>query len=262
MKIDCPEHPKTLDLMSRLNLDLPATLGTLELLWRFTSRYSPRGDIGRHSDGTIAKACCWALDPKFFVSHLVLAGFLDEHKAARLIIHDWSEHMPSWCKAKLLRDKVEVFTSKTKTKTKTMDKSFKNTTPDATTSVGFPSVEKRSVGKGLEGSSEPLAADSKPPILTFATAGPAPTWELRQEHIDKLAGGFPALDVLAQCRKALAWTEANPGKRKTARGMMSFLFRWMDRAQNDKGGSNGKPAGHRQGPGQSYDPTAKLDFSE
>lgn len=53
---------------------------------------------------------------------------------------------------------------------------------------------------------------------------------------------FPALDIGKECREALAWIEANPERRKTARGMKSYLTRWFSRAQNQGRGQNGTAA--------------------
>lgn len=78
---------------------------------------------------------------------------------------------------------------------------------------------------------EPPAA-SGPPILTFPCNGNLKTWDLDQGRLDGWAAVFPGLAVLAECRKALAWLEANPGRRKTARGMPRFLYAWLERAQN------------------------------
>ena len=59
-------------------------------------------------------------------------------------------------------------------------------------------------------------------------------WPLTQERVDELQNAFPALDVLAEARKALAWLRANGDRRKTFRGMPQFLFRWLSRV-NDRG---------------------------
>jgi hypothetical protein len=50
------------------------------------------------------------------------------------------------------------------------------------------------------------------------------------------AAAYPGVDVMAEARKALAWVNANPTKRKTARGMAKFLLGWMSR-QQDRGGN-------------------------
>lgn len=101
MKLDALEHPKTLDLASRLEASLPATIGHLELLWAFTGKYAPAGDIGRHTDGAIARACHWTGRPELFTLALREAGFIDADSKHRLTIHDWQDHAPRWVKSKL-----------------------------------------------------------------------------------------------------------------------------------------------------------------
>jgi len=46
MMMDGLDHPKTLDLASRLNASIPQVIGHLELLWAFTAQKTPRGNIG------------------------------------------------------------------------------------------------------------------------------------------------------------------------------------------------------------------------
>lgn len=68
--------------------------------------------------------------------------------------------------------------------------------------------------------------------MTFPTIGPAQEWAT-DAHVARWREMFPTLDVDAECRRALAWVEANPTKRKTARGMPKFLVGWMLRAERD-----------------------------
>jgi hypothetical protein len=93
--------------------------------------------------------------------------------------------------------------------------------------------------------SEPLiAASLPPPVLQFPVnrrKGQPELWDLEQDYFDELLSTFSGLDVLAECKKALLWLAANPNRKKTARGMKTFLFGWMSRCGN-RGGSNGKPA--------------------
>jgi uncharacterized protein YdaU (DUF1376 family) len=76
----------------------------------------------------------------------------------------------------------------------------------------------------------PADVRSAPPLMTFSCTGPEKTWSLTQPFLDSLSADFDTLNVLAECRKAHAWNEANPGRRKTARGMPRFLAGWMTRA--------------------------------
>lgn len=92
-----------------------------------------------------------------------------------------------------------------------------------------------------EPSSEPPQATSEPKpakpqdlpsMLEFPTVGNAPVWHLTMPAVQTLKDAFPTLDILGECRKARAWCESNPAKRKTPGGMRKFLFGWMERAQN------------------------------
>lgn len=69
-------------------------------------------------------------------------------------------------------------------------------------------------------------------ILTFPTQGSVKEWRLTKEHVEKWEELFPALDILGQCRLALAWCDANPRRQKTVSGMPKFLVGWLTKAQN------------------------------
>jgi hypothetical protein len=101
VKLDALDHPKTFDLAARLGVELPTALGHLELLWAFTGKQAPQGNVGKWADGAIARACYWMGNPEKFIRGLVEAGFLDEHGKHRLTVHHWSEHAPRWVKSKL-----------------------------------------------------------------------------------------------------------------------------------------------------------------
>jgi hypothetical protein len=107
---------------------------------------------------------------------------------------------------------------------------------------------KRREEKGMEDGCTAAAARGEavqsPAVLEFPIAhrkGHAETWTLRQDYVAELAAAFPAADVLAECRKAAAWVRANPQRKKTARGMRSFLFGWVDRSRGR--GPPGAPNG-------------------
>ena len=68
-------------------------------------------------------------------------------------------------------------------------------------------------------------------VLIFPTVGTkAQQWPLTQAHLDEWTALYPGLDVLAECRKALAWVQANNLKRKTPGGMKTFLVKWLNRS--------------------------------
>lgn len=73
-------------------------------------------------------------------------------------------------------------------------------------------------------------------LLSFPTVGQGQaTWALTRQRVDHWRTLYPDLDVLAAARKALAWIEAKPSRRKTARGMDAFLVNWLNRETDDRG---------------------------
>lgn len=101
MKLEALDHPKTLDLAARLEVELPTAIGHLELLWAFTGKKAPQGNIGKWPDGAIARACYWMGRPEVFLLALRESGFIDADETHRLTVHDWREHAPGWVRAKL-----------------------------------------------------------------------------------------------------------------------------------------------------------------
>ncbi len=101
VKLDALDHPKTLDLAARLQVELPTAIGHLELLWAFVGKKAPRGDVGKWPDGAIARACYWMGRPEVFLLALRESGFIDADETHRFTIHDWPEHAPRWVRAKL-----------------------------------------------------------------------------------------------------------------------------------------------------------------
>lgn len=81
--------------------------------------------------------------------------------------------------------------------------------------------------------------------MTFPTTGKGgKTWDLLTSHVAEWQETFPSLDVLAECRMALSWVRANPGRAKTVGGMTRFLYKWLARSQDGgrgKGGAAGQP---------------------
>lgn len=92
-------------------------------------------------------------------------------------------------------------------------------------------------------SSPPVPVE--PPLLTFPCDGESKQWHLVQSQVDHWQELFPSRDIMADCRAALAWIEANPSKRKTASGMPRTLVGWFGRAQNR--GQQSPPQGRATG---------------
>lgn len=73
----------------------------------------------------------------------------------------------------------------------------------------------------------------EPSSFLFPTKGKGgKTWTLPQAKLDEYHEVYPDLDVNAQMRAARQWCRDNPSKQKTPRGMLGFLTRWLNRAQD------------------------------
>ena len=59
-------------------------------------------------------------------------------------------------------------------------------------------------------------------------------YPISKEDISKWAALYPAVDIEQEIRKMIGWSEANPQNRKTKRGALAFINRWLAREQ-DKG---------------------------
>ncbi len=102
-----------------------------------------------------------------------------------------------------------------------------------------PQERKGKERKGKEESSEPRGdskpTDASPTAFEFKVVGvDGAIFRLSEAQVAEWAALFPALDVRQEMRNALAWVLANPGRRKTARGMPKFLVSWLTRS-NDRG---------------------------
>ena len=92
MKRGATDHPKMYELAKLMNIPHALAVGYMELLWHFTAKYAPQGDIGKHTDDRIAKACHYQGRASRLVSAMCDAGWLDVCPRYRLRVHDWGDH--------------------------------------------------------------------------------------------------------------------------------------------------------------------------
>ena len=57
-------------------------------------------------------------------------------------------------------------------------------------------------------------------------------YPVTQTMVDEWQGAYPAVDVEQQLCEMRAWSLANPANRKTARGVNSFIVRWLGKEQD------------------------------
>lgn len=89
---------------------------------------------------------------------------------------------------------------------------------------------------------------ASPPVLVYPTVGANGTaWDLTELQLADWRTLFPGVDVLDECRRALAWTQAHPDRRKTSRGMAKFLVSWLSRSTDRPSAGRAAPAGKTAG---------------
>lgn len=84
-----------------------------------------------------------------------------------------------------------------------------------------------------------IALTAGPSVISIPLAGGG-VHGVTAERVAYFAQNFPAVDVMAELRKMVVWCDANPAKRKTARGVAAFMAAWLSKAQ-DRGGTSPLP---------------------
>ena len=171
MKLDALDHPKTNHFASLLGISRPTAIGHLELLWAFTGKMSPQGNLGKWPDGAIARACDWMGDPGVFLEALLEAGLLDADETHGLLVHDWDVHAAGWVRAKLKNAKLPFLT---RDPTRVPTDTPTNPRPRVPTRV--PTREATIQGKGSEGKGS-VQTRARGPALGDPAGQPPPELE-------------------------------------------------------------------------------------
>jgi hypothetical protein len=95
MKREVPRDPKTDALMRILQISRREAVGILELLFHFTAKFAPQGDIGKYRDLQIEGACYWEgedCEAGKLIPALVASGYLAESPEHGLTVVDWQRY--------------------------------------------------------------------------------------------------------------------------------------------------------------------------
>jgi len=241
MKIGTPRHPKTLAMMTRLNISRPVAVGTLELLWQATAEYAPQGDIGKFTDEEIAALVEWqhpSITPKDFVRTLCDIRWLDPSTRHRLIIHDWHQHAPDYLRKRLSRAGLDFY-GKGRVR-RSADNGVQNDVSGAARpptqpnhAVPNPTMPNQEKDSFASASAKPAATKAIPIVFlpeerrfTGVTDKDKATW----------TAAFPGVDQVQEVHKAIAWIMAD-WPRRTRKNWRKFLTNWFSKAQESAGQS-------------------------
>lgn len=238
-----PDHPKFAELKAILGQPKGPVAGWLEMLWHFTGRFTPQGNIGKYSDQAIETWVEWDGAPGSLIQALIQAGWIDRDPVHRLLVHDWSQHADKATKNALMRAKLEFCSASVRTEyERGTNKEPESGTPSRLPEpepepVPEPEPETVSAKSCAAASATPIALTPVSPAtwegkpLTLETAK-GEQWPVPAADCVAWADAFPGVNIIAELLKMRGWLQANPRNRKTSNGMKRFIFAWLERAQN------------------------------
>jgi len=233
VSVDLADHPKVAAL--ELELGEERVEAYLVRLWAFCGRLVSDGILrGDSAEISAEKASGWRGPSGTLVDALLKTGWLDRTEDG-LRVHDWKDH------AGRLIEKAEK------------ERARKRTAYQSSGSIlRGDSAEIPRKSRGDSALSPPIEVEVEREVEKIKTLAPSRTdsppaagiaplpcvgdgaheFSPTEAQVAEWRTAFPAVDVLAELRKAGAWLNANPAKRKTARGMPRFLVAWLGRAQD------------------------------
>lgn len=151
VKKDTPSKLKFKLLKRKLDRPFYQVVGLLESLWRLTEMNTPDGNIGKLTNEEIAADLEWDGDANALILMLIESRWIDRSEKHRLVIHDWSDHVPNWLKAIYSRE----------------GKSFSNEATESGTKSGTQSDTKFGTQSDTNSPALSPVLSSAPPILTY-----------------------------------------------------------------------------------------------
>jgi hypothetical protein len=249
-------HPKTVKLKKRCGLE---GVFALQCLWMWSANNRPDGNLAGFDAEDIEIAATWEGAGGLFYQTLVDLKWLDVDGEEKTL-HDWIENNPWVADSGNRSDKGRL-------------NRLKGTLPEVhqyLLTLGMKCLSKKDYLL-ITKSDNPLSTAQvllKQPLSTCLSPGPAPApapapkerskpscseptasdpaiveiilntkamHPITQLEIDNWCKLFPAVNVLQELRTMAAWSEANPQRRKTDKGVKRFVVGWLSK-QQDKGG--------------------------
>lgn len=91
-------------------------------------------------------------------------------------------------------------------------------------------------------------SSTSPTVIQLCTNKKNEFFDITKQHIDDFQKWYPNVDVMQELNEIQAWLVSNPTKRKTKRGMMSFVNRWLSKEQDKPQRQYTTDSGYQQQP--------------
>lgn len=244
-----PGKPEVGQIMADTGLTRGEVVYCLMELWAWFDEHTTDGVLC-HGDVTLLSRCC-VTSSEQFLRAMISVGWI-KLESDRISIPNFDRWMSNSGKQRLLaarrqRNKRQNQSQIDKSCHADVTQMSRNKRDKNVTTVQDRTEENGRRNPSIPSSCSETAetvsradeppADRLKPILTFPCDGPVDHWHLTGDHLAEWSRSFPSLDILDECRRALAWIQANPEKRKTARGMPRYLVNWLSRSQDRKRGT-------------------------
>ena len=226
-----PDDPRTAEVARKCRRSRGAVVGALVALWCYGDDYAIEQDDG---NGFIPYLTAEDID-----RICSMEGFAEACPPDWLRLEDDGAYLPSFKRHN--GDTAKKRAQKTARQTRYRAKQKR---VDGAASTSAPTrEEKRREESNKESSNEDSSASSAdgttpetgPSEFWFPTT--SGTWHLPLLKLGEYQATYSSrLDVAGELRKARQWLIDNKTRRKTKRGMKSFLTSWLNRAY-DRGGS-------------------------
>jgi len=218
------DHPKTIKLQRRLG---DGAVLCLIRLWCYSAKHKPLGELTGMDLEDIEIAASWNGESSAFVSNLQELGLLTLNDGT-YSVHDWEEHNPYAFHAKDRKQRA-----KNAAAARYANRMPKASLEDATSMP----EECEEDAQGIAPSPAPIPSPnpSPEPQRAVAITLPLNSGEFFPIFVDQIAEWgtlFPAVNVPQELRNMRAWLDAKPTRRKTRRGVLSFVTSWLTRNQD------------------------------
>jgi hypothetical protein len=227
MRTDLQTHPKIVRILSALRpqsvgdkSESYRVIGGLHAAWSVFDAHSTDGKLRGYTPDLLDHVIGWP----GFARAMEAVGWLTFDGIETLALPEFEAHNGQSAKRRA-EDQKRKKTSRQSVRNLSANDADKTRTRE----------EKRREEKEQEQAAEitiPLEDGSEHPVTG--------------SEVGEYRKAYPRIDVLAELRKARAWCVANPGQRKTRRGVGKFVNGWLSRADADAAKRAPQPARQRQ----------------
>lgn len=108
------------------------------------------------------------------------------------------------------------------------------------------SIDKYSIDNIMHGATNVDSVPEASPIVELILNDKT-FYNVYQSQVDHWQELYPAVDIKQELLKMQGWLESNPKRRKTKRGIKSFITNWLSKAQDKNSNVKNEPQTQRSG---------------